>query len=265
MMLEDDFSDVIRKAIKGLALSPGEASLRAGIQLTDLQTLLHGQFSEAIARRLAPVLELDADALANHPRYKPQEHDVHGIQHLDLPFHDGQVNAWLLSKEGTTILFDTGFLSNSCSDALRDLGVENLSAVFITHHHPDHLGGLKALGQWHCPTYFPSSDATEGTIPLNPDDVLSQGRFRITAIDLAGHCDGALGYLVEGMEQPVCVVGDALFAGSIGGCSPETYHTALSNLRRGVLPLPKGTILLPGHGPATTVGEELTSNPFLAS
>jgi hydroxyacylglutathione hydrolase len=265
MMLEDDFSDVIRKALKGLALSPGEASLRSGIPVNELQGLLRGRFSEAHVRQLAPVLHLHGEALANHPRYMPAPKELRGIQRLDLPFHEGQVNAWLIQKEETTILFDTGFLSHSCSDALTKLGEVDLSAIFITHHHPDHVGGLKALSKGGRPTYVPASESIAGTITLRPGEVYSHGPLRITTIDLAGHCDGALGYVIEGMEHPVCVVGDALFAGSIGGCAPETYLTALANLRRDVLTLPQNTVLLPGHGPATTMEEELISNPFLAS
>jgi glyoxylase-like metal-dependent hydrolase (beta-lactamase superfamily II) len=60
-------------------------------------------------------------------------------------------------------------------------------------------------------------------------------------------------------------VGDALFAGSIGGCPDSfTYQMALRNLRHHVLSLTGDTILLPGHGPATTVALERAYNPFFA-
>lgn len=87
----------------------------------------------------------------------------------------------------------------------------------------------------------------------------------IRVIALPGHCVGAVGYVVERIEPPVCVTGDALFAGSIGGCAPgEPYRQALDSLRKEVMTLPDETLLLPGHGPATTVGSERTANPFLA-
>jgi glyoxylase-like metal-dependent hydrolase (beta-lactamase superfamily II) len=62
----------------------------------------------------------------------------------------------------------------------------------------------------------------------------------------------------------VLVTGDALFAGSIGGCAtPAIYQHALRQLREILAPLPDPTVLLPGHGPATTLGEERSANPFL--
>ena len=100
---------------------------------------------------------------------------------------------------------------------------------------------------------------------LNSGDLLMRGDLAIRVIGLPGHCPGALGYVVERIEPPVCVTGDALFAGSIGGCAPgEPYRQALEALRTGVMTLPDQTILLPGHGPATTVGSEKRANPFLA-
>jgi glyoxylase-like metal-dependent hydrolase (beta-lactamase superfamily II) len=66
------------------------------------------------------------------------------------------------------------------------------------------------------------------------------------------------------LQAPALVTGDALFAGSIGGCAtPAIYQQALRTLRAALAPLTDQTLLLPGHGPATTVGEERAGNPFL--
>ena len=62
---------------------------------------------------------------------------------------------------------------------------------------------------------------------------------------------------------PVSFVGDTLFAGSIGRSNPaQLYHTHLESVRRQVMTLPPDCLLLPGHGPGTTVEEELEHNPF---
>jgi glyoxylase-like metal-dependent hydrolase (beta-lactamase superfamily II) len=75
----------------------------------------------------------------------------------------------------------------------------------------------------------------------------------------------ALGYHIGGLEVPVLVTGDAIFAGSMGGCRDEsTYQQARRTLHAAIRPLPCSTVLLPGHGPATTLGEEWRRNPFLA-
>lgn len=266
MMLEDDFSDVIRKALKGLALSPGEASSRSGIPLAELHPLIRGRFSGDHVRDLAPVLGLNAQALATLSHYAPAPLDLVGIERFDLPFHDARVNAWLLRKDSVNILFDTGLTFDSCAAALDKLGVDVLDAVLISHSHPDHIGGLDGLRPRIKAIYAPAFDRVEGANPTRPGDCFNIGPITITAMDLAGHCDGALGYLIEGFDRPVCMVGDALFAGSIGGCSgPESYQVALQNLRREVMGLPDNAVLLPGHGPATTVGEEKMANPFVAA
>lgn len=264
-MLEDDFTYVVRKALKGLALAPGEAALRAGLVPTEVMSLINGRFSGSVARKLAPVLGLGADALEHHPGYAPKPQLLHTLRRLDIPFEDGQVNSWLLREDDVTILFDTGFSPDSCAKALDAVQAFEIDATFITHSHRDHTGGLPEIRKRSAETYGPAHDPMPGVKPLRPGDSVKIGALTIHAFDLAGHCDGALGYRIEGLTRPVCVVGDALFAGSIGGCTgPDTYNTALKNLREGLLHLPDRTLLLPGHGPATTVGEERKGNPFLA-
>jgi glyoxylase-like metal-dependent hydrolase (beta-lactamase superfamily II) len=99
---------------------------------------------------------------------------------------------------------------------------------------------------------------------MKPGDSVCCGPLVVRACDLSGHAVPALGYHIEGLSMPVLVTGDALFAGSIGGCAtPAIYQQALCNLRAVLAPLPDATILLPGHGPATTLGEERGGNPFL--
>jgi glyoxylase-like metal-dependent hydrolase (beta-lactamase superfamily II) len=66
---------------------------------------------------------------------------------------------------------------------------------------------------------------------------------------------------MKGLDTPLAVVGDVIFAGSVGGIRSR-YRPALESIRAGVLTLPAETILLPGHGPLTTVAHELAHNPF---
>jgi glyoxylase-like metal-dependent hydrolase (beta-lactamase superfamily II) len=69
--------------------------------------------------------------------------------------------------------------------------------------------------------------------------------------------------VVKGLAQPVAVVGDAVFAGSMGG-GGVSYADALRTNREEIMTLPDNTIVAPGHGPLTTVGEEKKNNPFFA-
>jgi glyoxylase-like metal-dependent hydrolase (beta-lactamase superfamily II) len=79
-----------------------------------------------------------------------------------------------------------------------------------------------------------------------------------------GHSPGGITYVVTGLERPVAVVGDSIFAGSMGG-GAVSYSEAVKNNLEQILTLPPTTVLCPGHGPLTSVGEEKTHNPFLPS
>jgi glyoxylase-like metal-dependent hydrolase (beta-lactamase superfamily II) len=70
-------------------------------------------------------------------------------------------------------------------------------------------------------------------------------------------------YVVTGLAHPIAIVGDSLFAGSMGGGN-VSYRDALRNNLEKILRLPDETIICPGHGPMTTVGEEKQHNPFFA-
>ena len=68
-------------------------------------------------------------------------------------------------------------------------------------------------------------------------------------------------YLIDGLNQPVAIVGDAVFAGSMGG-GMISYSDALRTNREKIMTLPDETILCPGHGPLSRVGWEKKHNPF---
>jgi hydroxyacylglutathione hydrolase len=78
-----------------------------------------------------------------------------------------------------------------------------------------------------------------------------------------GHSPGGTSYVVHGLQHPVAVVGDSLFAGSMGG-APNDYQKALRNNLEKLLSLPEDTLVCPGHGPLTTVANEREHNPFFA-
>jgi glyoxylase-like metal-dependent hydrolase (beta-lactamase superfamily II) len=89
------------------------------------------------------------------------------------------------------------------------------------------------------------------------------GKIRIQVLDLSGHCVPTASYWITGFKKSLWVVGDAIFAGSMGGCkSPENFTMAAATLRKGFEQLDDDCLILPGHGPMTSVGLEKASNPF---
>src|SRR5205823_4945996 len=91
----------------------------------------------------------------------------------------------------------------------------------------------------------------------------SRGEIDIESRLTWGHSPGGMTFVANGLARPVAVVGDSLFAGSMGGGN-VSYNDALRNNLEKILTLPDETIICPGHGPMTTVGEEKQHNPFFA-
>jgi glyoxylase-like metal-dependent hydrolase (beta-lactamase superfamily II) len=260
-MLEDDFTYVLKKALLGNGLAPAQAAERAGIAEADVLSVLRGAFSRDTASRLAPVLGLNAAAFAAHAEYDPAAVESAFFERIELPFEGEHVNAWLIRHGGVLVLIDAGYRSQDLLDALQKRCGRLPDRVFITHGHRDHVGAIGDLLAAGVPVH---ADEIEGTISMKPLDTVFCGSMAVSACDLSGHYRPALGFHLEGLGQPVLVTGDAVFAGSIGGCgTPEIYQHALRQIRTVMTGLPGNTILLPGHGPATTMGEERVSNPFL--
>jgi hydroxyacylglutathione hydrolase len=262
MPLEDDYTWVVAKALRGHDLTIESAAARMDLDPQAAAAFCAGGFSKEYAARFAKLLGLNPAALAELPDFEPPAAPPTGVHWLELPFHDGTVNAWLVEKDDTRLLFDTGDRGGACRKALAEAGFTRLDAVLITHGHRDHTGGLAELTK--------ITAAVHGPLPahglaLTPDADLRFGPLELATLDLTGHADPALGYLIGGLQSPVLVCGDAMFAGSIGGCrDTSAYQLALANLRTALRPLPDETVILPGHGPATTLGAERRHNPFLA-
>lgn len=251
--LEDDVSYVWRKAMRGHQLDPAAMARACGVDGSAIDALIAGTAGSALSEKAASLLHLHADAVQALPRYQPRVPNVHAVIGLRLPFETDWVNAWLIRDEDQVLLFDTGFDRDSACHALQPLGVADLQ-LFLTHDHRDHVGGIAGLRSIVKKQHAMSYGQTQRI-----------GAMELRCVDLSGHCIPSYGYVITGLSRTICVVGDALFAGSIGGCADAfTYQMALRNLRHHVMTLPEDTILLPGHGPATTVGQEKRSNPFLA-
>jgi hydroxyacylglutathione hydrolase len=101
--------------------------------------------------------------------------------------------------------------------------------------------------------------------PMTDGEIIKLAGLEITVDHAPGHTKGSVMFRLPGDGEPLCLSGDVLFAGSIGrvdlpgGSMPEM----LVSLRDKVLTLDDETVVLPGHGPATTIGRERAANPYL--
>ena len=136
--------------------------------------------------------------------------------------------------------------------------------ILLTHAHPDHAADLPRLREeTGAHVFAPEREAVPGAESIKEGKHFQLGQIEIETRVTWGHSPGGMTFVVSGLGRGIAIVGDSLFAGSMGGGN-VSYPDALRNNLEKILTLPNDTIICPGHGPMTTVGEEKTHNPFFA-
>jgi len=194
-----------------------------------------------------------------------------------------QENSYLLvdDQSGRGVLVDPGDEPEQLVRLVRTAGI-SLDAVWLTHGHLDHIGAVAAVRrEWDVPVHLHPDDlvlyrrASQQAAfyglhfeqPADPDAAFSDGQelrlgaTRFTVRHTPGHAPGHVIFV----GPDVVIGGDLLFAGSIGRTdlpfsNPEAMDASLA-LIAGLAP---ELVVYPGHGPPTTIGAELASNPYLA-
>lgn len=263
--LEDNFTDIIGKAQRGQKLDDATLAARAGIRLDELTRVKAGEVLEAAIRKLANTLHLGERALMDSARqaWYPKPLEVEGLRQFTTPYEDITVNAYLAWGPETkeAVAFDTGADCTPMLNFARDRHLK-VRHLLLTHVHPDHIADLARLKTETGALAFVSNlEKTPGAEGFDVGRTFKAGGLTIETRQTSGHARGGTTYVVAGLRSPVAVVGDAMFAGSMGG-GVVSYAEALETNRRNILSLPDGTVLCPGHGPLTTVAEQKQHNPF---
>ena len=267
--LEDSFADIIGKAQRGLSLNDEALAARSGATTAEIKKLKTGEFDESSLRKVSAPLGLGFHALLALAKssYKPAPvEEPKGLAHFNSIFEDMTVNSFLVWDPSTkeAAIFDTGADGQPMLDFATSHGLQ-VKQIFITHTHADHILDLdrlvKATGAqvWVC-----DKEPLPNANSFSPGRAFQIGKLSVETRLTSGHAAGGVTFFIQGLAQPVAVVGDSMFAGSMGG-GMISYADALRNNREQILTLPDATIICSGHGPLTTVGEQKHANPFFAA
>src|SRR5580658_8727796 len=263
--LEDNYTDVVGKAQRGLRLSDTDLARQAGLSASELGHFKGGGFDANTARKIAGPLQLGAEALIElgEKSWYPEPLQVEGLAAFNTPYQDMTVNSYLVfdTKTSQAAAFDTG----STVAGMLELAKERrltLAFIFLTHSHPDHVADLHRLEkETGAPAYVGEKERLHGPKTFAAGHVFRLGGLKIETRQTSGHAVGGITYVVSGLERRLAIVGDALFAASMGGRA-VSYEEALRTNRKEIFSLPDDTVVCPGHGPMTTVGEQKKHNPF---
>jgi len=271
MTLEDHVGDIVRKARAAANVSPEAAAQAAGLSAAQLAELEENGKTgkEPNFKALAPAIGLNPAKLERIATgWLPKETDVSQWRELRQITTTARlsVNCYLVWDEVTreAALFDTGWEARPTLEIIDENQLQ-LKHLFITHTHEDHISALAQFRQHFPKVKLHSSSKNAPPEQRNrPNDFIHLGSLRITNRETPGHAEDGVTYIIGNFPEDapgVAIVGDCVFAGSIGRGFIST-EILKQKIREQIFSLPPDTLIGPGHGPLTTVGQEKENNPF---
>lgn len=271
-MLEDEFCDVLRKASRGRKLDADALAQRTGIGAHNISEWMSGKgtATDEQARALAKELKLDpgkfADAAA--VRWHPHVHMPDYVRHHPQDPHPSNGYIFFLEDGKTAALIDPAGVPANLMKYINE-GPFALRYILITHKHSDHCDATadvyaqfpQAQIVMHKADVHAIGDLGSKALPVVDGDELPFGdAAKIRMLHTPGHTDGSSSYLFKS----TVFTGDTLFAGSVGGIfdKKSTYEDLLTSVTARLFTLPDDTVVMPGHGPPSTIAEEKRHNPF---
>ena len=196
-----------------------------------------------------------------------------------------QENCYIVGEEttGEGVMIDPG--DEAARIALAVEGTQlDIGRIIITHAHIDHVGAVAQLAdEYTCPIFMHAEaepmlkqmptqammmGVKFGKVPqvdeyIEDEQVLEVGGLQLQALYTPGHAPGHLSFYEE--SEGLVFSADALFTGSVGRVDLPggSMEVLMRSIEERLLTLPDETRVYPGHGPATTIGDERATNPFL--
>ncbi len=196
-----------------------------------------------------------------------------------------QENCYVVGEEasGTGVIVDPGDEATRIALAVEQTNLE-ITQILITHAHIDHVGAVAALvDEYSCPVLMHAeAEPMLGQLPaqammmglrfgkvpavdrhIEDEETIKVGDLQLRSLYTPGHAPGHIAFYIE--SQGLLFSGDALFAGSVGRVDLPggSMEILMQSIEERLLTLPDETRVYPGHGPATTIGNERVHNPFL--
>ncbi|HEY6325462.1 MAG TPA: MBL fold metallo-hydrolase [Candidatus Cybelea sp.] len=270
--LEDTFADILRKAMRGVGVNERQLADATGISAPTIAEWLKekGAADDAQARALATILRLDGGKLADSAaqRWTPPPIELPDVRRHSQEPHPSNGYVFFLEGGRAAALVDPAGIPQNLLRLLRD-GHYHLNYILITHKHPDHCDATAEVAaafseakivMHKLDVHAIGSLANKATL-LHDGEMLPFGEnSTIRMLHTPGHTDGSSSYLF----QDALFSGDTLFAASVGGAfgDASTYDDILNSVRSKLFTLPDDTVVMPGHGPPTTIQLEKRHNPF---
>ncbi len=271
--LEDTFGDVLRKAMRGTGIGEAQLGAATGIAVQDIGRWLRdeGGADDAQARALGAALRLDPGKLADTAaqRWTPPGIALPNVSRHSQEPQPSNGYVFFLNNHRHAALVDPAGIPANLLRLLRD-GDYHLQYILVTHKHPDHCDATADVAAafpqarivMHALDVHAIGSLAKTAMLVKDGEALPFGEAStIRMLHTPGHTDGSSCYLFG----DALFSGDTLFAASVGGAYGDvyTYEDILNNVRSKLFTLPNDTVVMPGHGPPTTIAQEKDHNPFL--
>ena len=169
-------------------------------------------------------------------------------------------NCYVIVNEETkqALIIDPGKITKEIINQIEADGYE-LTACLITHNHPGHVHGLETLRKIYTPVIYAADTAVAGneTFVIKGESSMNIAGLTVDYFALPGHSADSMVYRIGN----ILFTGDALMAGELGSTSSDyAKMTLTSGIITKILPLHDDTVIMPGHGPMTSIGAERRYN-----